>query len=153
MTLSRKGVWRRVARAGIWVLISIAGAGALSAVALRRDEPINAMWIIVAAVCVYMVGYRFYSRFIALKVMQLDDTRATPAERLDDGRDFVPTNKWILLGHHFAAIAGPGPLVGPTLAAQLGYLPGTLWLIIGAVLGGCVQDFVVLFASMRRNST
>ena len=109
------------------------------------------MWIIVASVCVYIVAYRFYSRFIAFKVLQLDDTRATPAERLEDGRDFVPTNKWILLGHHFAAIAGPGPLVGPTLAAQLGYLPGTLWLIIGAVLGGCVQDFVILFASMRRN--
>jgi carbon starvation protein len=138
-------------RTGLWILISIAGAGALSAVALRRDEPINAMWIIVAAICVYVVAYRFYSRFIAFKVMELDDTRATPAERLDDGRDFVPTNKWILLGHHFAAIAGPGPLVGPTLAAQLGYLPGTLWLIIGAVLGGCVQDFVILFASMRRN--
>jgi carbon starvation protein len=143
--------WRKIARAGLWIFISILGAGALSAVALKRDEPINAMWIIIAAVCVYIVGYRFYSRFIALKVMQLDDTRATPAERLDDGRDFVPTNKWILLGHHFAAIAGPGPLVGPTLAAQLGYLPGTLWLIIGAVLGGCVQDFVILFASMRRN--
>ncbi len=142
---------RRTARAGVWILISLVGASALGAVALRRDEPINAMWIIVAAACVYLVGYRFYSRFIALKVMQLDDTRATPAERLDDGRDFVPTNKWILLGHHFAAIAGPGPLVGPTLAAQLGYLPGTLWLIIGAVLGGCVQDFVVLFASMRRD--
>jgi carbon starvation protein len=138
-------------RTGLWILISVAGAGALGAVALRRDEPINAMWIIVAAVCVYAVAYRFYSRFIAFKVMELDDTRATPAERLDDGRDFVPTNKWILLGHHFAAIAGPGPLVGPTLAAQLGYLPGTLWLIIGAVLGGCVQDFVILFASMRRN--
>jgi carbon starvation protein len=143
--------WRSVARAGLWILISVAGACTLGAVALRRDEPINAMWIIVASVCVYAVAYRFYSRFIALKVMQLDDTRATPAERLDDGRDFVPTNKWILLGHHFAAIAGPGPLVGPTLAAQLGYLPGTLWLIIGAVLGGCVQDFVILFASMRRN--
>src|SRR5512136_1274867 len=142
---------RRSARAGLWILISLVGAGALGAIALRRQEPINAMWIIVAAVCVYMVGYRFYSRFIALKVMQLDDTRATPAERLDDGRDFVPTNKWILLGHHFAAIAGPGPLVGPTLAAQLGYLPGTLWIIIGAVLGGCVQDFVILFASIRRN--
>jgi carbon starvation protein len=138
-------------RTGLWILISAAGAGALGAVALRRDEPINAMWIIVAAVCVYMVAYRFYSRFIAFKVMELDDTRATPAERLDDGRDFVPTNKWILLGHHFAAIAGPGPLVGPTLAAQLGYLPGTLWLIIGAVMGGCVQDFVILFASIRRN--
>ncbi len=143
--------WRQSARTGMWILISLLGAGALSAVALRRDEPINAMWIIVAAVCVYVVAYRFYSRFIALKVLQLDDTRATPAERLEDGRDFVPTNKWILLGHHFAAIAGPGPLVGPTLAAQLGYLPGTLWLIIGAVLGGCVQDFVILFASIRRN--
>jgi carbon starvation protein len=151
MTSSLNFEWRKIARAGLWIFISILGAGALSAVALKRDEPINAMWIIVAAVCVYIVGYRFYSRFIALKVMQLDDTRATPAERLDDGRDFVPTNKWILLGHHFAAIAGPGPLVGPTLAAQLGYLPGTLWLIIGAVLGGCVQDFVILFASMRRN--
>jgi carbon starvation protein len=136
---------------GLWILISVVGASALGAVALYRDEPINAMWIIVAAVCVYIVAYRFYSRFMALKVLELDDTRATPAERLEDGRDFVPTNKWILLGHHFAAIAGPGPLVGPTLAAQLGYLPGTLWLIIGAVLGGCVQDFVILFASIRRN--
>jgi carbon starvation protein len=136
---------------GLWILISVVGASALGAVALHRDEPINAMWIIVAAVCVYIVAYRFYSRFMALKVLELDDTRATPAERLEDGRDFVPTNKWILLGHHFAAIAGPGPLVGPTLAAQLGYLPGTLWLIIGAVLGGCVQDFVILFASIRRN--
>ena len=144
-------VWRKSARAGLWILISLFGAGALSAVALRRNEPINAMWIIVAAVCVYAVAYRFYSRFIAFKVVQLDDMRATPAERLEDGRDFVPTNKWVLLGHHFAAIAGPGPLVGPTLAAQLGYLPGTLWLIFGAVLGGCVQDFVILFASMRRN--
>jgi carbon starvation protein len=142
---------RQILRGGMWILISIAGAGALSTVALRRNEPINAMWIIVASVCVYLVAYRFYSRFIALQVVQLDDTRATPAERLEDGRDFVPTNKWILLGHHFAAIAGPGPLVGPTLAAQLGYLPGTLWLIVGAVLGGCVQDFVILFASMRRN--
>jgi carbon starvation protein len=142
---------RRGARTGFWILLSLVGASALGAVALRREEPINAMWIIVAAVCVYIVAYRFYSRFLAFKVLQLDDTRATPAERLDDGRDFVPTNKWILLGHHFAAIAGPGPLVGPTLAAQLGYLPGTLWLIIGAVLGGCVQDFVILFASIRRN--
>jgi carbon starvation protein len=142
---------RRGARAIFWILFSLVGASALGAVALRRQEPINAMWILVASVCVYIVAYRFYSRFIAVKVLQLDDTRATPAERLDDGRDFVPTNKWILLGHHFAAIAGPGPLVGPTLAAQLGYLPGTLWLIIGAVLGGCVQDFVILFASMRRD--
>jgi carbon starvation protein len=151
MSSSAKPGLRRGARAVFWILFSLVGASALGAVALRRQEPINAMWIIVAAVCVYIVAYRFYSRFIAVKVLQLDDTRATPAERLEDGRDFVPTNKWILLGHHFAAIAGPGPLVGPTLAAQLGYLPGTLWLIIGAVLGGCVQDFVILFASMRRN--
>ncbi len=109
------------------------------------------MWLIVAAVCFYTVGYRFYSRFIALKVLELDDRRATPAERLDDGRDFVPTNKWVVLGHHFAAIAGPGPLVGPTLAAQLGYLPGTLWIVAGAVFAGCVQDFIILFASIRRN--
>jgi carbon starvation protein len=142
---------RRVSRTVIWVLISLAGAGSLGAVALYRRESINAMWLIVAAACIYLVGYRFYSRFIAVKVLALDDRRATPAERLDDGRDFVPTNKWVLLGHHFAAIAGPGPLVGPTLAAQLGYLPGTLWIVIGAVLGGCVQDFVILFASMRRN--
>jgi carbon starvation protein len=135
----------------VWFIISVAGAGALGAVALRRDEPINAMWLIVASACIYLVGYRFYSRFISLKVLELDDRRATPAERLDDGRDFVPTNKWVVLGHHFAAIAGPGPLVGPTLAAQLGYLPGTLWIVIGAVVGGCVQDFVILFASMRRN--
>ncbi len=145
------GSWRRAGGALLWGGISLAGAGALGAIALYRNEPINAMWLIVAAVCVYLVGYRFYSRFIALRVMELDDRRATPAERLDDGRDFVPTNKWVVLGHHFAAIAGPGPLVGPTLAAQLGYLPGTLWIIIGAVLGGCVQDFVILFASIRRN--
>jgi carbon starvation protein len=143
--------WRRAGRAALWAAISLSGAGTLGAIALYRKEPINAMWLIVCAVCVYLVGYRFYSRFIAARVLELDDRRATPAERLEDGRDFVPTNKWIVLGHHFAAIAGPGPLVGPTLAAQLGYLPGTLWIIVGAVLGGCVQDFVILFASIRRN--
>ena len=135
----------------VWVIISLGGAISLGTIALNRKEPINAMWLIVAAVCIYLIGYRFYSRFIALRVMELDDRRATPAERLEDGRDFVPTNKWVLFGHHFAAIAGPGPLVGPTLAAQLGYLPGTLWLLAGAVLGGCVQDFVILFASIRRD--
>jgi carbon starvation protein len=109
------------------------------------------MWLVVAAVCTYLVGYRFYAKFIAAKVMALNDDRATPAERLRDGHDFEPTNKWILFGHHFAAIAGPGPLVGPTLAAQFGYLPGTLWIILGAVLGGAVQDFVILFCSMRRD--
>jgi carbon starvation protein len=143
--------WRRFSLGAVWLVISLVGAGSLGAVALHRHERINAMWLIVASVCTYLIGYRFYSRFVAIKVLGLDDRRATPAERLDDGRDFVPTNKWVLLGHHFAAIAGPGPLVGPTLAAQLGYLPGTLWIVIGAVLGGCVQDFVILFASIRRN--
>ena len=109
------------------------------------------MGLLVAALWAYLVAYRFYSTFMAAKMFTLDDTRATPAERLEDGRDFVPTNKWVLLGHHFAAIAGPGPLVGPTLAAQFGYLPGTLWLIVGAALGGCVQDFTILFCSIRRD--
>ena len=135
----------------MWIAIALAGAGALAAIAFERREPLNAVWFVVAAVCTYLVAYRFYSNFIAAKVLALDDSRATPAERLEDGRDFVPTNKWVLIGHHFAAIAGPGPLVGPTLAAQFGYLPGTLWLIVGAALGGCVQDFVILFCSIRRN--
>jgi carbon starvation protein len=135
----------------LWAAIALAGAGALAAIAFEHREPLNAVWFVVAAVCTYLVAYRFYSNFIAAKVLALDDTRATPAERLEDGRDFVPTNKWVLIGHHFAAIAGPGPLVGPTLAAQFGYLPGTLWLIVGAALGGCVQDFVILFCSIRRN--
>ena len=142
---------KRLLNVLLWVAISLGGAAGLGVIAIERDEPINAVWFIVAAVCVYLVAYRFYSSFIAAKVLTLDETRATPAERLDDGRDFVPTNKWILFGHHFAAIAGPGPLIGPTLAAQFGYLPGTLWLIVGAVLGGCVQDFIVLFGSTRRN--
>ena len=135
----------------IWALIALCGAIALATIALSRGEPINSLWLVVAASCIYLVGYRFYAKFIALKVMALDDDRATPAERLRNGHDFEPTNKWIVLGHHFAAIAGPGPLVGPTLAAQFGYLPGTLWIIVGAVLGGAVQDFVILFASMRRD--
>jgi carbon starvation protein len=135
----------------LWVGVAIAGAGALATIALHRGESLNATWFVVAAVCSYMVAYRFYSAFIAAKVLALDDSRATPAEIHDDGRDFVPTNKWVLFGHHFAAIAGPGPLVGPTLAAQFGYLPGTLWLIAGAALGGCVQDFVILFCSIRRD--
>jgi carbon starvation protein len=135
----------------LWTAIALAGAGALAAIAFARHETLNAVWFVVAAVCTYLVAYRFYSRFIAAKVLTLDDSRATPAERLEDGRDFVPTHKWVLIGHHFAAIAGPGPLVGPTLAAQFGYLPGTLWLIVGAALGGCVQDFVILFCSIRRD--
>ncbi|MGC1601775.1 MAG: carbon starvation CstA family protein [Candidatus Acidiferrales bacterium] len=142
-----KSPWKII----LWIAFALAGAGALAAIAFERREPLNAVWFVVAAVCTYLVAYRFYSNFIAAKVLALDDSRATPAERLEDGRDFVPTNKWVLIGHHFAAIAGPGPLVGPTLAAQFGYLPGTLWLIVGAALGGCVQDFVILFCSIRRN--
>jgi carbon starvation protein len=134
-----------------WLAVAIAGGGALAAIALSRGEPVNGLFFVVAAGGTYLVAYRFYSAFIAARVLALDGTRATPAERLDDGRDFVPTNRWVVLGHHFAAIAGPGPLVGPTLAAQFGYLPGTLWLVAGAVLGGCVQDFVILFFSLRRD--
>lgn len=135
----------------IWVLIALLGAGAVGGIALNRGESINALWFITAALCVYAIAYRFYAAWLATKVLLVDETRATPAERLDNGRDFIPTNKWIVFGHHFAAIAGPGPLVGPTLAAQFGYLPGTLWILFGAVLGGCVQDMVTLFFSVRRN--
>ncbi|MFK3604917.1 carbon starvation protein A [Pseudomonas sp. AP19] len=134
-----------------WLVLAIVGACALGVVALRRGEAINALWIVVAAVAIYLVAYRYYSLFIANKVMQLDPLRATPAVLNNDGLDYVPTNKNILFGHHFAAIAGAGPLVGPVLAAQMGYLPGTLWLIAGVVLAGAVQDFMVLFLSTRRN--
>ena len=142
-----KGLLRIV----IWAGIALLGAGALAAIATERSEPISGTWLVLAAVCTYLVAYRFYSAFLSAKVLALDNTRATPSERLEDGRDFVPTNKWVVMGHHFAAIAGPGPLVGPTLAAQFGYLPGTLWIILGAVLGGCVQDFVILLFSIRRD--
>ncbi|MBK5291958.1 MAG: carbon starvation protein A [Acidobacteriia bacterium] len=135
----------------LWAATAVLGAYGLGAIALNRGESINSIWLVTASACVYLIGFRFYAKFIAAKVMALDDTRATPSERLRDGHDFEPTNKWIVFGHHFAAIAGPGPLVGPTLAAQFGYLPGTLWIIVGAVLGGCVQDFVILFCSIRRN--
>jgi carbon starvation protein len=134
-----------------WAAVAGAAAFCLGAIALNRGEHINSIWLVLAAACSYATGYRFYSKFLAARVLALDDRRATPAERLRNGHDFEPTNKWILFGHHFAAIAGPGPLVGPVLAAQFGYLPGTLWIIIGAVLGGAVQDFVILFASMRRD--
>ena len=136
----------------IWVAVALLGATAISAIALNRGESISAMWFIAAAACVYAIAYRFYAAWIAASVLVIDETRATPAERLDNGRDFIPTNKWVVFGHHFAAIAGPGPLVGPTLAAQFGYLPGTLWILIGAVLGGAVQDMVTLFFSTRRNA-
>lgn len=132
-------------------LISVLGAAGFAVLALNRGETVNAIWLIVAAVCVYAVAYRFYSKFIAQKVFQLDDNRKTPAEIHNDGKDYVPTNKWVLFGHHFAAIAGAGPLVGPILASQMGYLPGTLWIIVGVVLAGAVQDFIILFASMRRD--
>ncbi len=135
----------------VWAAIAALGAFSLGGIALNHGEPVNSIWLVVAAACTYAVGYRFYAKFIAARVMALNDKRATPAERLRDGLDFEPTNKWIVFGHHFAAIAGPGPLVGPVLAAQFGFLPGTLWIIIGAVLGGAVQDFVILFASMRRD--
>jgi carbon starvation protein len=134
-----------------WILVAWLGTLALAIIALHRGEQINAMWLVVAAVCTYSLGYRFYSSFIAAKVLVLDPQRATPAERLENGRDFVPTHKWVVFGHHFAAIAGPGPLVGPVLAAQFGYLPGTLWILAGAVFGGCVQDFVILLFSVRRD--
>src|SRR3982751_1086513 len=141
----------RVVAALGWLLVALAGAGALGVLALRRGEHVSAAWLLVAALCTYAIGYRFYGAFLAAKVFALDDARATPAERLDDGRDFVPTNRWVVFGHHFAAIAGPGPLVGPVLAAQFGFLPGTLWILVGAVFGGCVQDFVILLFSVRRD--
>src|SRR6266567_2869101 len=134
-----------------WLALAIAGAGAYATLALRRGEPINSAYIVLAGLCSYAIGYRFYSKWIATRGLMLDDRRATPCEVHDDGRDFVKTNKWIVFGHHFAAISGPGPLVGPVLAAQFGYLPGTLWILIGVTLGGAVQDFVILFSSMRRD--
>lgn len=131
--------------------MALVGAFAVGGIALHRGETINAMWIVVAALCIYSLGYRFYSAWVAAKVLSVDPTRATPALRLNNGRDFVPTHRWIVFGHHFAAIAGPGPLIGPTLAAQFGYLPGTLWILVGGVLGGCVQDMTILFLSTRRD--
>ncbi|HEV8332905.1 MAG TPA: carbon starvation CstA family protein [Steroidobacteraceae bacterium] len=135
----------------LWLLVALTGAFAVGGIALHRGETINAMWIVVAAICVYAIGYRFYSSWVAAKVLSLDPARATPALRLNNGRDYMPTHRWIVFGHHFAAIAGPGPLIGPTLAAQFGYLPGTLWILVGAVLGGCVQDMTILFLSTRRD--
>src|SRR6266403_4378532 len=135
----------------VWSGISVLGAAAFGVLALSWGETVNAAWLLIAALCTYAVGYRFYSKFLADRVFALDDRRATPAERCDNGRDFVPTNKWVLFGHHFAAIAGAGPLVGPVLAAQMGFLPGTLWILAGVVVAGAVQDFIVLFASVRRD--
>src|SRR5687767_974494 len=135
----------------IWTLVAALGAWAYAVLAFKRGENISSAYILIAALCSYAIGYRFYSKWIAAKVLMLDDRRATPCEVQDDGKDFVKTNKWIVFGHHFAAISGPGPLVGPVLAAQFGYLPSALWILIGVVLGGAVQDFVILFCSMRRN--
>ncbi|MBI3880107.1 MAG: carbon starvation protein A [Verrucomicrobia bacterium] len=135
----------------VWLAVAVAGVWAYVTLALHRGEHINSAFILIAAVCSYAIGYRFYSKWIAARVLALNDRRATPCEVHEDGREFVKTNKWIVFGHHFAAISGPGPLVGPVLAAQFGYLPGTLWILIGVVLGGAVQDFIILFASMRRD--
>src|SRR5437667_8186639 len=142
---------KRLASVFLWGGVSALGAAAFGVLALSRGETVNAAWLLTAAVCTYALGYRFYSRFLATRAFGLDDRRATPAERYNNGRDFVPTNKWVLYGHHFAAIAGAGPLVGPVLAAQFGFLPGTLWLVIGVVLGGAVQDFTILVCSLRRD--
>lgn len=140
----------RLLKLVLWLGIAILGTAALAVVAFARGEPVNALWIVTAGLCATAISYRFYSKWLAVKVLALDDNRATPALVVDDGKDFVPTNRWMAFGHHFAAIAGPGPLVGPVLAAQFGYLPGTLWILIGATLGGGVHDMIVLFASVRR---
>lgn len=141
----------RLFRLLFWLAIAVLGAAAFAVISLINGEKVSAAWLLTAAVCTYLIGYRFYSKIIASNIFALDATRATPAERLEDGRDYVPTNRWIVFGHHFAAIAGPGPLVGPTLAAQFGFLPGALWILVGVVLGGAVQDFVILASSIRRN--
>ncbi|WP_266159886.1 carbon starvation CstA family protein [Dyella silvatica] len=135
----------------LWAAIAIIGACCLGVIALRRDEPVNAIWLVAAAVSVFVISYRFYSKFIAYKVLQMDPSRATPAVLRNDGLDYVPTDRWVVFGHHFAAIAGAGPLVGPVLAAQMGYLPGTLWILFGVVFAGAVQDFMVLGLSLRRD--
>ena len=142
---------KRAASILLWLIVSLLGAWAYATLTFSRGEPLNSVFILLAAICTYLIGYRFYSKWIAARILTLNDRRATPCEVHDDGKDFVRTNKWIVFGHHFAAISGPGPLVGPVLAAQFGYLPGTLWILLGVVLGGAVQDFVILLASMRRN--
>ena len=150
-TLSSSSMPYRTISWVVWAGIIALGAFALGGIALKRNEPVSAAWLVTAAICVYLIAYRFYSKFIANKVLRLDDTRLTPAERYNDGLDYVPTNKYVVFGHHFAAIAGAGPLVGPVLAAQMGYLPSTLWILVGVVFAGAVQDFVILFCSIRRD--
>src|SRR5947199_3130010 len=138
--------WKKL----LWIAVTLLGLGSIAILAMSRREQINALWIIIAGLCAFAISYRFYSKWLATKVMVLNDERATPAIVHNDGKDFVPTNRWMVFGHPFAAIAGPGPLVGPVLAAQFGFLPGTLWILIGATLGGGVHDMVVLFSSVRR---
>src|SRR5438876_1282522 len=138
--------WKRL----LWIAVTVLGLASIWVLALSRGEPVSALWIVTAGFCAAAVSYRFYSKWLATKVLVLNDKRATPAVVQNDGKDFVPTNRWMVFGHHFAAIAGPGPLVGPVLAAQFGFLPGTLWILIGATLGGGVHDMIVLFASVRR---
>ena len=150
-TLNVVFLMTKVWNIALWVGIATLGAVGFGAMALSRGESISAAWLVVAGVCTYLVAYRFYSRYLAYTVFGLDPTRATPAERLANGRDYVPTNRWVAAGQHFSAISGAGPLVGPTLAAQFGYLPGTIWLIAGVVLGGAVQDMIILCASVRRD--
>src|SRR5438552_5451748 len=139
-------LWKRL----LWIAVTLLGLGSVAILAMSRGEQINALWIVVAGLCAFAISYRFYSKWLASKVLLLNDERATPALMQNDGKDFVPTNRWMVFGHHFAAIAGPGPLVGTVLAAQFGFLPGTLWILIGATLGGGVHDMIVLFASIRR---
>ncbi len=143
---------KKIIKCFFWIIIGIAGASSLGGIALIRGEKISSLWFICATICCQLLGYRFYSAWIAIKILKIDQHRKTPAVKINDGKDFVPTHRWIVFGHHFAAIAGPGPLIGPTLAVQFGYLPGTLWIVIGSVLAGAVQDMIILFASMRRNS-
>src|SRR5882757_4288679 len=137
-------------RAVIWTLVVALGVTAFVILAWSRGEPVSALWMVVAAICVFAVAYRFHSSWLMAKVLALDELRATPAVVHEEGKDFVRTNRWVVFGHHFAAIAGPGPLVGPVLAAQFGYLPGMLWMLIGATLGGAVHDSMIMFCSVRR---
>src|ERR1700733_10484319 len=136
----------------LWVAIALVGACCLGVVALRRGEPINAIWVVAAAIAIFAIGYRFYGKFIEHSVLRMDPTRAPPSVLRNDGLDYVPTDRWVVFGHHFAAIAGAGPLVGPVLAAQMGYLPGTLWILFGVVFAGAVQDFMILALSLRRDA-
>src|ERR1051326_8675144 len=139
-------LWKKL----LWVVVSALGVWAIARLALSRGEQVSALWIVFAGFCALSISYRFYSKWLATKVLVLNEERATPAILQNDNKDYVPTNRWMVFGHHFAAIAGPGPLVGPVLAAQFGYLPGMLWILIGATLGGGVHDMIVLFASVRR---